>query len=87
MRTALIQATAHAASERLLFQGGERELMTAVEQVNMGTKRAFREKQANSERDAREVESAVGAASASRHNLEQLALLAASKEAAHLAEK
>ena len=42
MRTALSQATAHAASEKLLFQSREQELMTAVEQANMGTKRAMR---------------------------------------------
>ena len=87
LRTSLIQASAHAASERLLFQSRERELMATLEKVSLEIRRVNWEMQANSERDAREVDTGLGAASASRHDLEQLALLAASKEAAFLGER
>jgi hypothetical protein len=40
LRASLIQATAHAASERLQFQDRERELMITLEQVNLEVRRA-----------------------------------------------
>jgi hypothetical protein len=61
--------------------------MAAADNASLEIQRAMWEKQANSERDAREVDAALGSVLASQHLAERLALTTKSKEAALVAEK